>query len=58
MAARTFEKFMEQVDAELIATVGIDSNDLPDWGYWDAWDAGESAKDVARDVLEENGFEV
>lgn len=52
-----FEQWMKEVDAILVATTGaFDSGDLIDYPYWDAWNDGASPRDVADDVLRENGW--
>jgi len=51
-----FKDWMTEVDFSLDRKAGIESGDLADWNYRDAWVDGMRPKDVAAEVLEENGF--
>lgn len=52
----TYNRWMNAVDAALIAQCSLPSADLADWCYRDAYEAGQSPTDVAREVLEDNDF--
>lgn len=56
---QSFEKWMRDVDYWiLVYTLGaVGHEDLTDYAYRDAYEDGESAGDVAREVLAENGFD-
>ena len=54
----TFSQWMGKVESEISSIVSLTSEDLEDFGYRDAYDAGERASSVAREVLEENGFDL
>jgi Family of unknown function (DUF5419) len=53
----TFEVWMTVVN-ERIASVllGLDSDDIPDWGYWDAWNDGVNPNEAACEALKEAGM--
>ena len=46
-----YTAWKKQVDAALEALCGVDSNELPDFGYADAFAAEESPKSVAKAAL-------
>lgn len=48
-----FDSWMERVDAVLIARVGLDSGDLPEWAWRDHYDAGTPAVTAARRAVED-----
>lgn len=52
----TFEEWLRRVDAEVEAVCGLSHRDLADWNYYDAYESGTSPAEVARDVLEDEGF--
>lgn len=56
-AADAFRSFMGDVDRAVGATVGLSVYDLPDFDFMEAFDAGESAADVAQQVLAEAGWD-
>ena len=51
-----FDKWMKQVDQELLKISGFDSNSLADHLYADAFEDGLMPGEVALEVLQENGF--
>ena len=53
----TFRDFMKKVNKEILALTdgAVDSNDLIDYGFHDAWDACEDPRDVAIDVIQNDG---
>lgn len=51
-----FNKWMKQVDQELVKISGFDSNSLADHLYADAFEDGLMPGEVALEVLQENGF--
>lgn len=51
-----FQDWKDKVDAALIATCGLPSDDLADCCYRDWFDSGTSPSDAAQMVLEENDF--
>jgi len=51
-----FNEFMKLVDKEIDAFCGLDSRCIADFMYWDAWDDELSAKETARDALENDGY--
>lgn len=53
---KLFEQWMKEVDDEVWAIAGCSVHDLPDYCFRDAFDGGVSAGEVAREVLEEEGF--
>jgi hypothetical protein len=36
---RSFEQWLREVDALLVASIGLDHESLPDVGWWDWWDS-------------------
>ena len=46
-----FLQWMTQVDANLEASLGIDSRDLPDAPYRDYFDTGMTAAEAAEEVV-------
>ena len=53
---KLFEQWMKEVDDAVWAIAGCSVHDLPDYCFRDAFDGGVSAEEVAREVLEEEGF--
>jgi hypothetical protein len=47
----TFEEWMRQVDAVLIARCGLDNSDLPDWDYMSAFEDGACPRGAARRAI-------
>ena len=47
----TFEQWKEQVDRELLAQVGLISDNLPDVDYRTAYENGVSAETMADEAL-------
>ena len=47
----TFETWMRRVDESLETLSGFNSEDLPDYGYWDNWNRFESPLSVAKRAL-------
>lgn len=52
----TFDQWMQAVDAALLEMTGLRSGDFYDWCYWDCWHDDECPRDVALDVMRENGY--
>lgn len=52
-----FQEWMNELNVFCHQTAGVDVLDLPDYPFRDSFDAGEDPKVVARDLLEENGFD-
>jgi hypothetical protein len=52
----TFEVWMREINRFMERVVGVSSDDLPDWSYWDAWSDGATPKDAARDALAAAGW--
>lgn len=52
----TFEEFMREVDREIAKVCGLGHSDLADFLYYDAYESEEDPADVAREVLENEGF--
>jgi hypothetical protein len=46
----TFDDWMLAVDYALVKLTGLESTDLPDWGYWDAWHNGMTPGQAAEKV--------
>lgn len=53
---KTFEMWMNEVDALLEETCGLSSSDLPDVAYYDMYDDGLSPRSAAREALENAGY--
>ncbi len=53
-----FGSWMLMVDAVLLQTAGVDSNDLSDWTYRDAFDDEMPPEEAAEEALVENGWEL
>lgn len=49
----TFEEWLKMID---VALGFISKDDLPDVAFADFYEEGMSPREVARDLLEENGF--
>ncbi len=50
-AVTTFDAFMAAVNAALVRMCGMDSDMLPDYGYYDAWRAKRSVEATARAAI-------
>jgi hypothetical protein len=48
----SFEEFMRFIDTALINEVGLFSEDLPDFAYYDYWKSGASPFETAADAIE------
>ena len=46
-----FEKWLERVDLELTALVGMIRDDLPDYDYWSSYEAGNSPNTCAKKAI-------
>ena len=46
-----FETWKKQVDQIIVATLGLSSDDLPDWDYQSAYNHNVSPKDAARRAI-------
>ena len=55
MARKSFGAWMKDVDAAVVASVGLSAADLDDYCYADAYDAGASAKATARRAVRAAG---
>lgn len=49
---KTFEQWMDDVNAELLSQMGLTSDDLPDYTYYDAYTDGMAICDVVEEVME------
>lgn len=49
---KIFEQWMDDVNDALLARVGLTSEDLPDYCYYDAYVDGTVICDVVDDVLD------
>ena len=47
-----FKQWMREVDAAMIALVGVSSGDIADWLYYDAFEAGVDPAEAAQEALE------
>ena len=47
----SFEEWKKLVDAELVSRIGLDSDCLPDWRYYDSWKEGDSPKTAAKAAM-------
>ena len=54
---QTFSEWMAKVNSYLVKKAGMDSNCLADFCYRDAYDVGERPASVAKQVLENEGWE-
>lgn len=52
-----FQQWMEKVNERVLQIAQVDVLDLPDYPFRDSFDGGETPDEVARDLLEENGFD-
>ncbi len=52
----SFEEWFKQVNKHVNLLCGLDAHDLADWPYMDAYEDEEHPGDVAKMVLEEEGF--
>ena len=46
-----FDIYMREVNAILVASCGLDSEDLPDWKYHDDYEDGYSPRSCARRAI-------
>lgn len=53
-----FAVWLHTVNRAVQRRVGLSFDDLEDWGYRDAYDAGQSPKEAALEMLEDNGYDV
>ena len=51
-----FAIWMHAVDRAVMRRVLVSAFDLEDWMYRDAYDAGQSPRDAAIDMLDDNGY--
>lgn len=51
MKARSFEEWMREVNAALLALCGMCADDLPDWRYADDWREGVNPGRSARRAI-------
>lgn len=47
----TFEAFMEKVDSYIEDICGFNSEDMPDFNYYDYWESGMTAKRTALESI-------
>lgn len=47
----TFEAFMEKVDSYIEDICGFNSEDIPDFNYYDYWESGMTAKRTALESI-------
>lgn len=52
-----FALFMAMVNQRVFRVAGVFADDLPDYAYRDLYDSGLTPREVARDLLKENGFQ-
>lgn len=52
----TFKEYMREVDLALVQVCGLTHSDLADYAYYDAYEAELEPREVALDVLSEEGF--
>lgn len=50
-AVSTFDAWMAAVNAALLRMCGMDSDMLPDYGYYDAWRARRSPEATAKAAI-------
>ena len=55
MARKSFVAWMEDVDAAVVASVGMSAADLDDYAYYDNFEDGASAKATARRAVRAAG---
>ena len=55
MARKSFVAWMEDVDAAVVASVGMSAADLDDYAYYDDFEDGASAKATARRAVRAAG---
>lgn len=53
-----FALWMHYVNRFVMHYAGLGALDLPDYRYYDEYEVGTPPKDVAVDLLAENGFDV
>jgi len=51
-AGLTYRQYMREVDEILLEKCGVTHADLSDYCTRDAWEAGQSAHDLAYDILD------
>ena len=51
MAKMTFEQWKRIVDSVISSKVGLSSDDLPDWSYYDAYTSGVSPSVAASRAI-------
>jgi hypothetical protein len=55
--SKEFDAWMAKLDDYLERKVGLRSADLADWPFYDEWEAGSNPRDVADQMLVEEGWE-
>ena len=53
----TFDEFMRQVNRACESIAGVATDDIADMPYHSYWEDGMCPREVAREVLEEAGFD-
>ena len=54
MPNEKFDDWMEKVDSLFEQEIGLNTQDLPDWGYYDSWFAGDSPREAMSGYVEDN----
>ena len=52
---KSFETWMKEVNAALVAKYGMTSDDLPDCDYWTWWDSGTRPQAAANRAAKNAG---
>jgi len=53
---KTLKQFMKEVDAHVSAICGLSSADLADMDFYSRWEDGVPPREVALELLENEGF--
>lgn len=53
MPTEKFDDWMEKVDNLFQQEIGLDTQDLPDWGFYDSWFAGTSPRTALSHYVED-----
>lgn len=49
----SYTEWKQQVDKELVKEIGLTSDDLPDWRFFDAFEEGQEPKEVAMELIQQ-----
>lgn len=53
----SFNDWLEELDKAMrFQFGGFDSNDMPDWCWWDLWDSGLTPSEAFNDYMENQGY--